>query len=217
MLLDLRLAWRVLWRSPGFAVTGILILALGMGASTALFSIVDAVLFRPLPFDNPERLVRIWESQPAEGKERFETSAANFVDWRQRSTTLDDLALFNVVVEPRVLGISDDSIQAKQAMVTPNFFALLGVRPEIGREFGSLSEKAGPLDGTEVILSHALWERSFAADPQIIGRVLRIEGVPGNVVVGVMPSEFSFLRLISGHRSILTELGNRDVITECME
>jgi putative ABC transport system permease protein len=192
MLLDLRLAWRSLRRSPAFATTAILTLAIGIGGSTAVFSIVNTVLLRPLPFRDPGRLVRVWESNPAEGKEHFEVSAANFNDWRQRSSVFDDLALFGVSSEPTVLGIADTSIQARQAAVTPNLFFLLGVRPAIGREFGTVRETRGPLDGSEVILSHALWQRAFGADPAVVGRTVRIEGIPGSVVIGVMPAGFFF-------------------------
>ena len=153
---------------------------------------MNAVLFRPLPFHDPDRLVRLWESHPADGKEQVEVSAANVNDWRQRTTAFEDLALFDVGTYPIVLGVDDTSVQARQAVVSPNLFALLGVRPAAGREFGSVPEARGPLAGREVILSHALWRRVFGADPAVIGRTVRIEGVPGNVVVGVMPAGFSF-------------------------
>jgi hypothetical protein len=112
MLRDLRLAWRSLRRSPAFAASAILTLAIGIGGSTATFSIVDAVLLRPLPFRDPDRLVRIWEAHPADGTDRFDVSAANFDDWRRRSAALEDLALFSVGTHPIVLGIGDSSIQA---------------------------------------------------------------------------------------------------------
>ena len=190
---DMRHAFRSLSRSPLFSATAVLTLALGIGGSTALFSIVNAVLLRPLPYPDPDRLVRIWESNPAEGNERGLVSAANFADWRSRSRTFDDLALFNVDVEaPIVLGIGDASVQVKQAAVTPNLFGLLGIGPAIGRGFGVVPERRGPLDGTEIILSHALWERAFGGDPTVIGRAVRVEGAAGSVVVGVMPAGFTF-------------------------
>ena len=192
MLLELRLAWRSLRRSPAFAATAILTLAIGIGGSTAIFSIVNAVLLRPLPFHDPDRLVRLWESHPADGKEHVEVSAANVDEWRQRTTAFEDLALFDAGTYPIVLGVDGASIQARQAVVSPNLFALLGVRPAAGRELGSEREARGPLAGREVILSHALWQRVFGSDPAVIGRTVRIEGVPGNVVVGVMPAGFSF-------------------------
>ena len=192
MWADFLVASRSLRRSPIFTATAVATLALGIGASTAIFSVVHAVLLRPLPFRDPDQLVRIWEANLAEGNERALVSAANFNDWRSRSRTFEDAALFNAFTDPTVLGVGDASIQAKQAVVTPNLFALLGVQPAVGRLFGVLPEKRGPLDGTEVILSHGLWQRAFGGDSGVIGRPVRIEGAAGSVVVGVMPPGFSF-------------------------
>jgi putative ABC transport system permease protein len=192
MWADLLVASRSLRRSPIFAATAIVTLALGIGASSAIFSLVHAVLLQPLPFRDPGQLVRIWEANPGEGNERSLVSAANFIDWRARSRTFDDLSVFNAFTDPTVLGITDASIQAKQTVVTPNLFALLGVQPAIGRPFGVVPDWRGPLDGTEVILSHGLWQRAFGGDSGVIGRSVRIEGAAGSVVVGVMPPGFSF-------------------------
>lgn len=192
MWADLLVASRSLRRSPIFAATAIATLALGIGASSAIFSIVHAVLLRPLPFRDPGQLVRIWEANPPEGIERALVSAANFNDWRSRSRTFDDIALFSAFTDPTVLGVGDVSIQAKQTVVTTNFFALLGVQPAVGRQFGVPPDRRGPLDGTEVILSHGLWQRAFGGDSGAIGRPVRIEGTPGSVVVGVMPPGFTF-------------------------
>jgi hypothetical protein len=150
MWADLLVASRSLRRSPIFAATAIAMLALGIGASSAIFSIVHAVLLRPLPFRDPGQLVRIWEANPAEGNERALVSAANFNDWRSRARTFDDFALFNAFTDPTVLGVGDASIQAKQTVVTPNLFALLGVQPAVGRQFGVVPDRRGPLDGTDV-------------------------------------------------------------------
>lgn len=193
MWADLLVAFRSLRRSPVFAATAVATLALGIGASSAIFSIVHAVLLRPLPLRDPGRLVRLWEANPSEGNERALVSAANFKDWRARSRAFDDLALFNIFTEPTVLGLGDASIQAKQTVVTPNLFTLLGVAPAVGRQFGVVPERRGPLDGTEIILSHGLWQRAFGGDPAAISRPVRIEGASGSVVVGVMPPGFSFL------------------------
>ena len=102
MLLDLRQALRSLRHSPAFAATAILTLAIGIGGSTAIFSIVNAVLLRPLPFHDPGRLVHLWESHPADGQEQVEVSAANVNDWRQRTTAFEDLALFDAGTHPIV-------------------------------------------------------------------------------------------------------------------
>ncbi len=192
MWADLLAAFRSLRRSPGFAGTAVATLALGIGASGAIFSIIDAVLIRPLPYRDPTRLVRIWEANPSEGNERAPVAGANFNDWRARSRVFEDLALFGVPTDPTVLGVGEASIQAKQAQVTPNLFDLLGVQPTAGRQFGLVPERTGPLDAKEVIVSHALWQRVFGGDPGAIGRPVRIEGAAGSVVVGIMPPGFSF-------------------------
>lgn len=192
MWADLVVAFRSLPRSPLFAGTAVATLALGIGASSAIFSIVHAVLIRPLPYRDSTHLVRIWEANPSQGNERALVAAANFNDWRARSRAFSDLALFNVFTDPTVLGVGDASLQAKQTVVTPNLFALLGVLPAMGRQFGSVPERRGPLDGTEVIVSHSFWQRALGGDAGAIGRSVRIEGAAGSVVVGVMPAGFSF-------------------------
>ncbi len=186
MLADLRLAWRSLRRSPTFATTAILTLAIGIGGSTAIFSVVHAVLWRPLPFHEPERLVRVWESHPAGARSRVGVSAATAGDWLDRTSVLESLALFEVGAEPLVMG---PSVQASHAIVTPNFFSVLGVHAAAGRTF---SLDAQPGADREVILSHALWQRLFGADPATIGRDVSLEGRAGGVVVGVLPAGFSY-------------------------
>ncbi len=191
MWTDVRAALLTLRRSPVFAATAIATLALGIGASSAIFSLVHAVLLRPLPFSEPTRLIRIWESNPAKGDNRALVAKANAADWRDRSKALTDIALFNVSTEPSVLGFGDVSVQVKHATVTPNIFDVLGVHPAIGRLFGAVPERRGPLDGTELVVSHGFWQRALGGDPSAIGRTVRIEGAAGSVLVGVMPSEFA--------------------------
>lgn len=187
MTADLRAALRALRRAPLFAATAIATLAAGIGASSAIFSLVHAVLLQPLPFREPARLVRIWESNPGAGDDRAPVSKANVDDWRDRSQTLADVGLFNVFTEPTVIGLGDVSLQAKRASVTPNIFDLLGVQPALGRAFGLVPARRGPLDGTEVVVSHGFWQRALGGDTAAIGRAVRIEGAPGSVIVGVMP------------------------------
>jgi predicted permease len=190
---DVRHAMRALRRSPVFSATAILTLAIGIGGTTAIFSIVHAVLLRPLPYRDPARLVRIWEAHAPDGHTHALVSAADFNDWRARSTTFDDLALFGVETDPVVLGVGDASLQARQAAVTLNLFGVLGIQPALGRAFHPpAGGRQTPTDGREVIVSHALWQRAFGGDPAVIGRAIRVEGAPGSVVVGVMPAGFTF-------------------------
>lgn len=191
MWTDVRAALRTLRRSPVFATTAIATLALGIGASSAIFSLVHAVLLRPLPFPEPTRLIRIWESNPAKGDDRVLVAKANAAEWRHRSKALTDIALFNVSTEPTVLGFGDVSVQVKHATVTSNIFDVLGVQPAIGRLFGAVPERRGPLDGTELVVSHGFWQRALGGDPSAIGRTVRIEGAAGSVLVGVMPPGFA--------------------------
>jgi putative ABC transport system permease protein len=181
---DLRGIYRAFSKSPVFAATAVLTLAIGIGASTAMFSLVYAVLLQPLPFREPERLVQLWEANPSEGKHQFGVSVPNFSDWRARSRSFDDLALMMIDANPLVLGIGDVTVQARQATVTPNLFELLGAGPLIGRGFVPTGE--------EVILSHTFWHRAFGGDPGVIGKSVRVEGAPGTVIAGVMPAGFSF-------------------------
>ena len=192
MWADLLVALRSLRRSPLFAGTAVATLALGIGASSAIFTIVYAVLIRPLPYRNPTELVRIWEANPSEADERALVAAANFNDWRARSRTLSELALFHVFTDPTVIGVGDASLQAKQAVVTPNLFDVLAVHPAMGRQFGPPPEKRGPLVGTEVIVSHSFWQRALGGDAGVIGRSVRVEGAAGSVIVGVMPAGVAF-------------------------
>lgn len=187
----MRATLRTLRRSPVFAATAIVTLALGIGASSAIFSLVHAVLLRPLPFPEPTRLIRIWESNPAKGDDRALVAKANASDWRDRSKALIDIALFNVSSEPTVVGLGDISVQARHASVTPNIFDVLGVQPALGRLFGAVPDRRGPLDGTELVVSHGFWQRALGGDSSAIGRAVRIEGAPGSVLVGVMPPGFA--------------------------
>lgn len=188
MWTDARAAFRVLRRSPVFAATAIVTLALGIGASSAIFSLVHAVLLQPLPFREPERLIRIWEANPSRGDDLALVAKANADDWRSRSNSVTDIALFNVSSEPTVLGIGDASVQVTHANVTSNIFDVLGVQPALGRGFAAVPADRGPLDGTEIVVSHGFWLRALGGDASAIGRPIRVEGAAGSVLVGVMPA-----------------------------
>src|SRR5438128_2017134 len=149
---DLRIAWRTLRRSPTFTATAALTLALGIGGTTAMFSLVNAVLLKPLPYRDPGRLVRVWEANLAEGKDHFDVSPGTFVDWRARAHSFDDLALFNVDKEPTLLMTADGAVQAHSSGVTTNLFDLLGVRPALGRGFGAAA--TAPDEPSEIVIGH---------------------------------------------------------------
>ena len=186
LLTDLRYAWRTLRKSPGFSLVAVVVLALGIGANTAIFSVVNAVLLRPIPYPEPDRLMRVWHTPPQKafpGMTRFSVSAANYEDWEKENHVFESMAIygyrgFNLTGsgEPeRVLG----------AGVSAQFFSTVRVQPLLGRVFTEDENQAGR--GDVVILSHSLWKNRFGGDPGIVGR-----NVPMNdksyLVVGVMPA-----------------------------
>src|ERR1051326_5842489 len=190
-LLDLRYAARVLLKSPGFTVVAVLALALGIGANSAIFSVVNSVLLRPLPYKDPDRLVIAWESNPQllddYLKTHNEAAPANFYDWQAQSHVFENLAAFRW--RDFNLTDGDNPEQVTGSAVTPNMFATLGVSPLIGRDF--LPEEGEPGKDAEVILSYGLWQRRFGADPKVVNRQVGING-QAYTVVGVMPRDFEF-------------------------
>ncbi|HEX8144501.1 MAG TPA: ABC transporter permease [Pyrinomonadaceae bacterium] len=185
---DVRYGFRILRKKPAFTAMAVLTLALGIGANTSIFSVVNAILLRELPYREPSRLV--WAETAQERNGRRETSGvspADFWDWKEQSRTFEQLAAF------RGEGISlKDSEQPEAlagARVSFNFFQTLGIAPMLGRAFSS---EDGQLSapGT-IVLSHRLWQRRFGGDPSIVGRTLQTTEGP-SVVVGVMPPDFRF-------------------------
>jgi putative ABC transport system permease protein len=181
-LQDLRYALRMCRRRPGFTAVAVLALALGIGANTAIFSIVNAVLLERLPYGEPERIAAIWEVDARRSGQSNTVSPANFIRWGERATTLEALAGFS---ETRMnLTEAGNPAELIVQMVTPSYFAVLGVSPMLGRIF-TPEESATPLSSV-VILTHDVWRRQFSSDPSVVGRTIRLNGRP-RTVVGVMP------------------------------
>jgi predicted permease len=180
---DLRYALRLLRRSPAFAITAIVTLALALGANAAIFSAVKGVLIAPLPYQDPDRLVRLFEEAPT--NPHFPFSPADFRDYRAELQTFDGLAAY--LRADLQLGDADAPEQLRGMQVTAGFFGLLGWRPALGREFTADDEIPGRNDG--VILSHGLWMRRFNGDAGIVGRPVRLSGRMFRVV-GVLPAGF---------------------------
>jgi predicted permease len=181
---DLRYSRRALMSSPGFSAAAMLVMALGIGTTTAVFTTVDRVLLRPLPFHAPDQLVRIWENVP--GYPQLEPSPVNFRDWTLKARSFEGMAAhaafsFNMLHrEPeRVSG----------AAVTWNLMPLLGVQPSLGRGFTETEDRPGP--PSVVVISDRLWKRSFGGDPAIIGRSVRLDQ-HSVTIIGVMPQDFYF-------------------------
>jgi putative ABC transport system permease protein len=186
---DVRHALRLMRRDPAFTVTALATLALGIGLNTAIFSVAYGVLWRPLPYPNPDRLVIVASAQQTEtGPRSFSTWApASYEALRPRVTTLDHLAAYASIDAP--LTGRGEPLQVRGLDVSPNFFATLGVKPALGRAF--LTGAAAPDDDRSVIVSDRLWRTSLNADPAIVGQSLIIDDLP-RTVVGVLPPDFSF-------------------------
>lgn len=185
---DVRYALRTLYRSPGFTLVAVLILALGIGANTSIFSLVSAVLLRPLPFEAPERLVVLWADLTARGgPSRVEPTPADYVDWKTRSRSFADVA----AMEARTYNLTGDGEPERLVglRTTANLFSLLGLQPILGRTFTAEDEEA---DATPaVVISEDLWIRRFGADPDLLGRTIVLDGL-ARTVVGVVPPDFRF-------------------------
>jgi putative ABC transport system permease protein len=178
-------AIRSLLKSPGFTLASIVALALGIGANTAIFSLVNAVLLRPLPYKDPARLVMLWQQPPSGGMN--DLSAADFQDWRDRNHSFEHMAAITGAAFNLTGG--DHPEKTSGLMVSSAFFSTLGVMPALGRAFLPEEEKAG--SEHVVILSDALWKRRFGADPAIVGKNISLNR-QNHLVVGVMPPGFQF-------------------------
>ena len=181
---DLRYAVRMLLKTPGFTLVAVLTLALGIGANTAIFSVVNAVLLRPLPLSNPDELVQLWESKDFPAGFQGSVSAPNLIDWQEQNTVFSGIASFRY---------QDFALQTKQnperllgVLVTPNYFRVLGASPMLGRTFAENEDQADV-----AVLSEGLWRAQFAADPNVIGRSASLNG-HSFTVIGVMPGNFRF-------------------------
>ena len=184
---DLRYALRLLVRQPGVTIVALSTLALGIGANTAIFSAVDAVLLRPLPYDEPDRIMMVWEKRPAEGVLDNVVAPADFVDWARMNTAFEAMAA--MIPTTADLTGSGEPVRLSAAAVSPAFFDVLRVRLALGRNFRPDESIAG--NHRVVILTHGLWQRRFGSDPRIVGQKIVLNGVPFEVV-GVLPSAFEF-------------------------
>jgi predicted permease len=193
---DVRFGVRMLAKKPGFAAIAILTLALGIGANTAIFSVVNALLFRPLPFREPSRLVWLANLEPEGGLSGVTTRVANFADWRRMNETFQDLTAYFAFfdyISYTLIGNGEPE-RLSGVGVSQNFFALLGIEPKLGRAF---DEDECKWHGRRAaILSHSFWQRRFGSDPGIIGRPITLND-QATTVVGVMPASFDFASIFS--------------------
>ncbi len=177
----------MLRKYPGFSLTVIVTLALGIGANTTIFSVVNAVMVEPLPYHEPDRLVRIWESNPSQNRNESAASVPNFQDWQTQQSVFEQLAASELTTFN--LTGSGEPQRVPAARITANLVPMLGVGPLLGRNFAHDEEQSG---GNRVaLLSHVLWQKQFAGDPSIVNKTIQLNG-EAYTVVGVMPREFQF-------------------------
>jgi putative ABC transport system permease protein len=183
---DLRYGARMLLKKPGFTLIAVITLALGIGANTAIFSAVNAVLLRPLPYERPERLMALYTAEPALGYPRTGLSEAEFVRLRQENQSFAEIAGWYWFGKTTLRGVSEPE-NVTALFCTANFFRTLGVKVAVGRDFNAEEELAGK--NNVAVLSHAFWQRKFAGDPAVIGRTMDLDGA-GVTVIGVAPASF---------------------------
>jgi predicted permease len=189
MLNDFRFAVRILLKDRSFTLTALLTLAICIAANTAMFSIVRSVLLKPLPFPGSERIVYLYNSYPSAGAPRVGAAVPDFFDRRQAVPALEELAIFRQ--EGVTFGDENSAERLQNIRATPSFYRLVRVQPELGRPFSD--DEGEPGQESKVLLSHGFWLRKFGGDPHVVGRMIRLNGNPFEVV-GVMPLGFTFLQ-----------------------
>src|SRR5919198_5783499 len=185
MLNDLRFAFRQLLKNPGFTAVAVLTLALGIGANTAIFSVINGVLLRPLPYDQPGQLVMVWEDPQGDGTGKNGAAGGVFLDWKEHSKSFEALSVIYGLGTAMNLTGPEKPEQLHGWQVSADFLRILRVTPFLGRGFVPDDDQLGH-DNKVVVIAHRLWRRHFAADTNIVGRTIRLNGEP-YTVVGVLP------------------------------
>ncbi len=185
---DIRYGIRMLMKKPGFTAIAVLTLALGIGANTAIFSVVNAVLLRPLPYSDSERILWIEGINPSKGITESNISAPDFADWTTHNQVFEQMAIF-AVGNAALTGNDAEPERVARASVSASFFPLLGVTPAVGRTF--LAEEELPGREPVAVVSHGLWQRRFGSDPNFVGKRIDVSGRPATVV-GIMPAGYEF-------------------------
>jgi hypothetical protein len=184
---DLAYALRTLRRSPSFTIVALLMLALGIGATSAIFSFVDGVMLRPLPYRDPDSIVRVWERPPQ--TLRNVISTMNFGDWQSQNTVFTAMAAAGN--GSSTLATAAGPVQVRGTRVSASYFDIYGVTAAAGRTFAPGEDTPGR--DRVVVISHSLWEQQFDGDPSLVGRAIRLDGVP-YTVIGVLPADSPFDR-----------------------
>src|SRR5262252_8307666 len=182
---DIRYGIRSLAKRPAFTAIALITLALGIGANTAIFSVVNAVLLRPLPFDDPDRLVWLWDTQPQLAT--TPTSLPDFLGWKEQNQSFDRLAAFQV--GNMFVDAGNGATDTPVGLVTPELFSVFHVSPILGRTF--TNEETLPERFRVAVLSHSMWQSRFGSDPNVLGRTIQVNGA-AYTIIGVMPAGFSY-------------------------
>jgi hypothetical protein len=186
LIQDVRFATRLLMKDRGFALTAVIVLALGIGANAAIFSVVDALLLRPLPYHDPDRLVMILEDATDIGFPTNTPAPGNYFSWKQRNRTFSGIAATRSASANLTVDGPPDFVMGRR--VTANFFDVLGVQPFIGRAFTEDEDRAG---AAVTVISFGLWKRRYSGDPHVIGKSIVMNG-ERRTIIGVMPPSFVF-------------------------
>jgi putative ABC transport system permease protein len=187
LLRDLKFSFRSLLKRPVLTVVAIVTLGIGIGANSAIFSTINALLLKPLPFPDQDRVVALWDKVPSRGVERNEVTVANYLDWRSQNKTFEQLGIYRWWSTNLTGADSPERVQGFQ--VTPNFLEIVGVKPMLGRGFSAEEDQPGK--DAVALLTYSLWQRRFGADPNIVNKTIATNGVT-RTVIGVMPPDFNY-------------------------
>jgi putative ABC transport system permease protein len=188
LLHDMRYGIRMLARNPGFTAVAVATLALGIGANTAIFSVVQNVLLRLLPYDHPENLVQI--SNTYLGWSQHPISPGDFRDFQRQAREFSEMAAYIQTAQGFNLTGEGEPVRLQAAFATSNFFPMLGIRPVVGHAF--MKEEDKPASAPALMISHRFWQTHFGSDPAVIGRTLKLDG-QGYTLVGVLPASFQLV------------------------
>ena len=184
--MDIRLALRTFAKQPVFCLTAILTLALGIGANTAIFSVFDAVILRPFPYPNPNRVVMVWQKRPT--GQMNSVAGINYREWIKQATSFERLA--GIIPQTYNIGSGDAIVQEMGARVSANFFSTLGVQPGLGRDFTPNEEQPGA--GRVALVSYGLWQSQFGGNRNHLGEIIRLNDEPFTLI-GILPQNFDFV------------------------
>jgi putative ABC transport system permease protein len=187
LMRDIRYGFRTLVKRPAFTLIAIITLAIGIGANSAIFSVVNALLVKPLPFPDLDRIVAVWDKVPSRGVERNEVTVADYLDWRAQNKSFEHLGIYRWWSTNLTGAGTPERVQG--FLVTPNFLDIVGVKPMMGRGFRAEEDQPGK--DAVALLTYGLWQRRFGADPNIIDKTIATNGV-ARTVIGVLPRGFNF-------------------------